>query len=375
MTGRSHIPTAKAVPARVLLDGVAEAVPVTPRDGAATGAPASAPAQPGPARPAPARSAPAAAAIRQILLHVAPDHPGHHLAVGVDVAARFDAKLVALYPIRRTLAVRRMLDPGPSAGSVGHDGRRDSVERLRRAADLARATVLRRVLPAGSPLVAAAVEAERAKARAVFDRLSCLAEPARVALEWHAVEGEAGTLLARLGRFHDLIVAPAGDPHAGGTGPDAARRAALRSGRPVLAVPRQWTLPWVGRRVFVLWDGTREAAFAVRAALPFLAAAESVTVLATPDRLPLDVDGLPLFSLDDFLWRHGVMAATSPFDMDGADPARDLLDTAAAGGADLIVCGAFGPWPAQAWPVHAWRLAGFTRALMAQARTPLLLCH
>lgn len=361
MTGRFHIPTGHAVPARVLLDGVAEAAPVTPHDGAAAAAPA---------------FAPAAVAIRQILLHAASDyHPGQHLAVGVDVAARFDAKLVALHPIRRTPAVRSMLDPGASAGSSGRDGRRASVERLRRAADLARATVLRRVLPPGSPLVAAAVEAERAKARAVYDRLSRMAEPARVELEWHAVEGEAGTLLAWLGRFHDLIVASAGDPQAGDAGPDAARRAALRSGRPVLVVPRQWTSPRVGRRVLVLWDGTREAAFAARAALPFLATAESVTVLATPDRLPLDVDGLPLFGLEDFLWRHGVVATTSPFDMDGTDPARDLLDAAVADGADLIVCGAFGPWPVQAWPVHGWRLAGFTRALMAEARTPLLLCH
>lgn len=359
MTGRFDTPT-----------GDAAALPVPLDAGAGAKAPPAAAPVPAPPRP------PAATAIRQILLHVTPGHhPGQQLAVGVDVAARFDAKLVALYPIRRTLALRRLLDPDPPAGSAGDADGGAAAERLRRAAGLAGATVLRRVLTPDSPVLAAAVEAERAKARASFDRLSRLAEPAGVALEWHAVAGDAGALLARVGRFHDLVVAPAADPRAGDAGPDAARRAALRSGRPVLVVPRHWASPRVGRRVLVLWDGTREAAAAVRAALPFLAMAEAVTVLAAPDRLPLDVDGLPIFGLGDFLWRHGVVAAVRPFETGGADPARAVLDAAAAGEADLVVCGAFGPWPARPWPVQDWRRAGFTRALLADARTPLLLCH
>lgn len=340
-----------------------DAVPV-PLGAGARATPAAATAPPRP---------PAAAAIRQVLLHVTPGHhPGQQLAVGVDVAARFGAKLVGLYPIRRTLALRRLLAPDPPPGAAGGDA---AAEPLRRAAGLAGATVLRRVLTPDSPAVAAAVAAERAKARASFDRLARLADAARVELEWHAVAGDAGALLADVGRLHDLVVAPAGDAQAGDAGPDAARRAVLRSGRPVLVVPRRWASPRVGRRVLVLWDGTRESAFAVRAALPFLATADNVTVLAAPDRLPLDLDGLPIFGLGDFLWRHGVVAAVLPFEAKGADPARAVLDAAEAGGADLVVSGAFGPWPTRAWPVQGWRLAGFTRALLAQARTPLLLCH
>lgn len=379
---RLDTPTDRAAPAPVHPDAEAGTPPAASRELTVVAA-----SEPSPA----ARRLAASAAIRQVLLHVTPDrHPGQQLAVGVDVAARFGAKLVALYPVPRTRVLQRVLAPARAAAPAEPaTERQTAAERLRRVSDFARGILLQRLLVPDSRVAAAAVEAESAEARGTFDRLSRMAEaraalsgmtrPTRMELEWHAAEGDAGVLLSRVGRLHDLVVAPAGDPPCRPGFPDpgasATARAALSCGRPVRAVPRGWQTPCVGRHVVVAWDSTREAALAARAALPFLATAESVTVLATSDRLPLDADGVSAFCPSDFLWQHGIGASVQPFETRGAALAGALLDFAAAAGADLAVSGAVGSWPARPWSVRDWRLAAFTRALLSEARVPLLLCH
>lgn len=276
----------------------------------------------------------AASAIRQVLLQATPDHhPGQHLAVGVDVAARFGARLAAIYPMQRPPALPGLLRLAP-------------------------------------PFLRLSGEVERAKADAAGERLRRLAERAGVGLDWHLADGEAGEVIGAAGRFHDLIVVPRSDASLGGFGTDVPRRATLRSGRPVLVVPPRSTSAEVGRRVLVFWNGSREAALAARAALPFLATADDVMVLATPDLLAGDVEVMPGFGLRTFLRRHGVSATVQSFEPEGASPAEALLDLAEASGCDLLVSGAYGTWP-----VHTWRLGGFTRALLGATRTPLLICR
>lgn len=276
----------------------------------------------------------AAAAIRQVLLHVTPDHhPGQQVAVGVDVAARFAARLVAVYPMGRPAPLRALLGLARSGGPIPD-------------------------------------ERAHAAARAAAARVRRLAEDAGVDLDWHLADGEAGAVMGAVGRFHDLVVVPKGDPRLDGLGADVPRRATLRSGRPVLVVPPRAASAEVGRRVFVHWNGSRESALAVRAALPFLATADDVTVLATPDLLADDIEAVPGFGLRAFLRRHGIAAEVRTFEPEGASPAEALLEAAEGAGCDLLVSGAYG-----AWPVHAWRFGGFTRALLGQTRTPLLLCH
>src|SRR2546423_1716491 len=56
--------------------------------------------------------------------------------------------------------------------------------------------------------------------------------------------------------------------------------AALASGRPTRVVPYAGRFTGPPRKILVAWNGSREACRAVNDAMPFLRAAQSVTVLA-----------------------------------------------------------------------------------------------
>ena len=64
----------------------------------------------------------------------------------------------------------------------------------------------------------------------------------------------------------------------------------LSAGGPVLMLPRAGLGEAVGRRVVVAWNGSREAARAVKDALPFLIAAEAVTVVAAGEDAAASLD-------------------------------------------------------------------------------------
>jgi hypothetical protein len=57
----------------------------------------------------------------------------------------------------------------------------------------------------------------------------------------------------------------------------------LSAGRPVLFVPYAGAFTSIGERVFVAWDGSREAVRAAHDAIPFLAHAKRTTVAAVVD--------------------------------------------------------------------------------------------
>ena len=61
--------------------------------------------------------------------------------------------------------------------------------------------------------------------------------------------------------------------------PGLAEEIVRQSGGPVLLVPYAGSFAATGRSVLVAWNGSREAARAVRDALPLLAAAAEVRVL------------------------------------------------------------------------------------------------
>jgi hypothetical protein len=103
--------------------------------------------------------------------------------------------------------------------------------------------------------------------------------------EWRLAEGSpAGEAVALHARYADLAVLGQQDPD--GTEPSGAILNAVLfgSGRPVLVVPYAGRFASVGRRVLVGWNASREAARAANDAIPLMAGAESVTVLAVNPR-------------------------------------------------------------------------------------------
>lgn len=143
----------------------------------------------------------------------------------------------------------------------------------------------------------------------------------------------------------------------------------LYSGRPALVVPYIGFSGSVGERVIVAWNAGREASRAVNDALPLLARAAVVRVLAiNPERA--DGHGEQVGAdVALHLARHGVKADVSVMSSDIGEGDM-LLSQAADFGADLIVMGAYGHSRAR-----ELILGGVTRHLLRHMTVPVFMSH
>lgn len=152
---------------------------------------------------------------------------------------------------------------------------------------------------------------------------------------------------------------------------EVADHVVLRSGAPVVIVPRKPARTGAGARILIGWDGRRHAARAVKDAMPILAAAESVKILAVdPKPGVAGLGDLPGADLAQYLATHGVKAEADHKASGSLRVGDVLLNEAAEIGADLIVTGAYG---------HARLgeliLGGVTDTLMEEMTIPVLMSH
>jgi nucleotide-binding universal stress UspA family protein len=183
------------------------------------------------------------------------------------------------------------------------------------------------------------IEAQREAAKAVTERVEAtfrrICEPASGAL-WRHVEGDPGECLARLARTVDLTIGPRFEVR----GIDALalqpiEQAALGAGGPVLLVPADGFPADLGRRVLVGWNGRKEAARALKDALPFLQSAQAVEVVTIGEEGTDSLDGALAL-----LERHGVAAVGRRLP-ETADVGAALLARMAELEADLLVMGIY----------------------------------
>jgi len=209
-------------------------------------------------------------------------------------------------------------------------------------------------------------------ARLALENFEAIATETRVQHEGRFVCDQADDGLARLARFADLVVVSQDDPDE--ALPDLAVHlpdyVVLHCARPVLVVPRAGPPPGAERQVLVAWDGSKEASCAVAAAIPLLRHARIVTVAAFTGP---DADEAELRAqqpdLARFLARHGVtprMLVRAP----RRDLGHDLLGLADELRCDLLVMGCFGHTR-----LRELCLGGASRAVLADARIPVLLAH
>jgi nucleotide-binding universal stress UspA family protein len=146
-------------------------------------------------------------------------------------------------------------------------------------------------------------------------------------------------------------------------------RLLLGCGSPVLAIPDGWKSKGVGNRVLIGWNASREAHRAVTDALPFLLAAESVTVLVVnPDHETGRHGEEPGADIALHLARHGVRVDVVQM-LSGDQSAADvMLSYANTHRIDLIVVGAYS---------HARSaeviFGGVTRTLLKESTIPVML--
>lgn len=183
--------------------------------------------------------------------------------------------------------------------------------------------------------------------------------------------GVVGTVVGMRARFADLVVS--GRPYGDNRGIEieaALESAMFEGGVPVLIVPDDYTGAVPARRVVVAWNQSNEALDAVRKAMPFLKAAETVdiTVIDPPAHGPERSD--PGGQLSQFLARHGVHAEVSVLAKTMPKVSDILNRHVRESQADLIVMGAYG---------HSrFReaiLGGATRNMLEISGVPVVMAH
>lgn len=237
--------------------------------------------------------------------------------------------------------------------------------------------VSRDVFPHGYKVVPGSLEASYfaplhdAAGRALA-QFATLAGDAGVAFEQRLVCDLPSEALARLGRFADLVVVSQDDPDEAlsETVVRIPEYVAFTCARPVLVVPCAPVLPGPLRHVLAAWNGSKEAAAALQAALPLLRRAARVSVVAF--RAPGDTElGEPQHQADlaAFLARHDVQARIMAVER-GLDGGQALLGLAAQEGCDLLVMGCYGHSQ-----FRELFLGGVTRYVLQNARLPVLMAH
>ncbi|MBW3098820.1 universal stress protein [Pseudohoeflea coraliihabitans] len=199
----------------------------------------------------------------------------------------------------------------------------------------------------------AAVEAEF---RAVCER-------GGISHEWRAVRtagGDSATSALGSARIADLVVARQARDESGDR-PDINFHTLLfEGGAPVLVLGEDGRFAAPLRRVLIAWDGSREAARAVKDALPFLTAAEEVIVLIVDAERLADIDRpTPGADLAASLARHGVNVQIETVGRGERGVSQVISDRVKAHGVDLLVMGAY------AHPrLRDWLFGGVTHSVM-----------
>ncbi|MGH7185222.1 MAG: universal stress protein, partial [Pseudomonadota bacterium] len=179
-------------------------------------------------------------------------------------------------------------------------------------------------------------------------------------------EGREDEVAARLGRLHDLTVVARAEGQAGAPVTVTLESLLLHSGRPVLVAPGE-PIGSIGRSIAVAWNGKEQAARALGAALPFLAKADTVTVLTAGEP---HAAGRPAEVVRYLAW-HGIRA--DAVEVPAASPGKVgqiLLEQVGQTGADLLVMGAYGHSR-----LKEMILGGATRDLLGHAALPVLMAH
>ncbi len=224
--------------------------------------------------------------------------------------------------------------------------------------------------------IRAGAEARKAEAQRLYDTLCVKAgvpvmeadkipKAGAFVMRWCHVVGREADEVIRRGRLSDLVIVAKPAPGREGVDSTVLEAAMFETGRALLMVPPDVPEPF-GDNVAVAWDGSREAARAVAAALPILRRAGRVEIMTAQTG---SVAAKPS-ELGHYLARHGIESQTWAF-TPGRDPiGKELMIQSAEAGADLLVMGAYGHSR-----FREMVLGGATRGIIANAALPVLMAH
>lgn len=187
--------------------------------------------------------------------------------------------------------------------------------------------------------------------------------------EWEVLRGIYATALARRSQLADFVISElqVSDPDAP-AGFDHLTRTLFADVVPMLLMPDTWQGLMQAQRVLIAWNGSAEAARAIKAALPLLAKAAVVQVL-DGERAGLAGISPPSLPMREWLQRHGIQAHWQPFPTEH-DVGPAFQREAQSMRADLLVMGAWGRSR-----ISELVLGGATRWMLENAAVPLFLAR
>ena len=222
----------------------------------------------------------------------------------------------------------------------------------------------------GLAMIADQMAILRERADTALARFEAVAKHMDVAsYERRLVEDDPEGGLALQARYADLVVVsqPDSEDVCSRLNPGLPAYVMLASGRPVLLVPHSASVARTGKRVLLAWNGSREAARAVSAALPLLQGADAVSVAIFNPGLAHGAQ--PGSDIALFLARHGVKVDVS-VQQTNIEVGEALLSLAADQQSDLIVMGGYGHTR-----FRELVLGGATRTLLNSMTVPVLMAH
>ncbi len=203
-------------------------------------------------------------------------------------------------------------------------------------------------------------------AKAAAAALQAAADAAGARSEWCEIDGDTPEALIAEARRADLAVLPQPTPNPPYNTHGSAVDVALGGAGPVLIAPAAGARSRIGRQVLLAWNGSREAARALRDALPLIDPDAGLTVLTVrPKGADLTADAGLARHLEHLGFKPNLIV------LGDDDEAQMLIERQAkAIGADLIVMGLYG---------HArlreFVLGGASRGMLHGASIPLLVAH
>lgn len=222
---------------------------------------------------------------------------------------------------------------------------------------------------ASAAYIAEATAIAREKAEAVEAEITKRCKAEGIKWTWEVLEGDHNSLLAERSYYADLIVVSEDhgwvyEGHVGLYGIDELVSLAVCA---TLVLPVEWEPQPVGERVLIAWRDVREAAHAVRDALPMLENAEKVYILTADKPHKRFAGGSDLAT---FLKRHDIKAQQESDVVERGDVAKVILSYAADLKVDLIVLGAYSR--------PRWRealLGGVTQDMLNKCPIPIVMSH
>lgn len=271
--------------------------------------------------------------MKSILLHVN-DDPGFEsrLQVALDLARTFDAHLTCLQAVSFEIFA-----PGDFYGSA---------------------------LAAAMPIIKENAEALRKKVETDLANED-------VAWDWIFQYGMAENRLLEKAAISDVIIVGPND--VGEEGPRPSRLVGdlvLHSRTPVLVVPNDHDKLDSSAPAMVAWNGSAESCVAVRAAVPLLSKASSVSLVTVGEKKAQEKFDFPSVEGAEYLSRHGIEAEIVEIPQGDGSIADTLFSAALSRKCGFIVMGAYGRSR-----LSELLLGGVTRRSLTDPKLPILMAH